>query len=470
MRDASALGATFGAPNHEMSAEEGPRSPGDLGFSSLGLFMSYGGGLFASLWACVGLLAAFSGTLRGMGLAMGVVAMTGLVRSIWSMGVGARLSSGDPEAGSAVRRYVVVALLQSMLAAVVCVLGIPKPYALPIAGTVFLLLTAWPVTLVGVVARRDARRAFADARAALTPLRSRNLGIEGAGALMVLFGSVGVVLALVVGYVVLVASTPAWLTILAGVTILSLLVRAILHVRAGLIAFAVSSQTTGSGGGRVERFEAGVRQYAAAAYVSIGTTSLLALVTAAKLSPQIFIVPLVIGGPLIGWPVIVSKFGGSLRMWVGDAEAERAFGPAEDGGLTAIGFVLLATSGVALASELSRWVIDMPVAVGGLQSFGFGADYAPAWMKVGALVLALVAGFGLSRTTAWSRVAALAYGFGGLGAALWSAVRLMDVLGGATARVGLDGKLALVIASGALSLVLPVSTLVLTLRNRAARS
>lgn len=471
MRDVSgvpAIGATFGAPTQGMSAEEGPRAPADHGVSSLGLFMSYGGGLFASLWACIGLLSAFSGTLRGMGWQFGLVALTGLVRSIWSMAAGSRLTVGEPEAGRAARRYAVVALVQSMFASLLCAFFLPKPIGVPVGGTLCLMLMSWPLALVGILGSGSVKRLFAEAQAAYAPLRARNLGIEGAGALMVLFGSIGVVLALVLGYLVLAASAPGWLVIFAGIATLSLLARAILHVRAGLLAFSVSRQSTGPGAGRVARFDAGVRQYAAAAYVSIGITFLFALVMAAKVTPQIFLVMILVGGPLIGWPVMVSRFSGHVRMAAAEAEAERAFGPAEDGGLGAVGFVLVGTSAVGLGSEIARWMIDMPGAGGGLASIGLGSDLVPSWMTAGALAIALVAGFGLCRMTRWARVAALAYGLAGLGTAAWNAFRLAEVLG-AGPRLGMDGKVGMVIATSVLTLVLPGLTLALTLRSRAAQ-
>lgn len=461
------MGATLGAPKQTVGSGDDAELPSDLGFSSLGLWMSYGGGVFTGVWACgmLGMLVATN--TRGSTVPIVVLGLTGALRSTWSMFAGGGLARGEPTAGRLARGYAIAGLVQSVLAAVVWFAFMPTRLAGPLGVALFLMLAAWPACVLALISRGEAKRLHARAEESFTALRPRNLGVEGAGAIMLVLGSIGSLMAAGVLYYMIKAISakpPMWLVGLGSLTALSLLVRAILHVRAGIIAFSVGSQPSGSPSERVARFDAGVRAYVMASFVSVGFSIMLATIAAASLAPHLFFPLALFGGPLIGWPMVLGKFSARARMSVVEAESseEQTFAPSEDSGLGSIGFLLLGVAVLSAGGMLATWMSD-PRATG--LSSALGVGLVPTWVKIGAFVVTFGAGLGMALMTRWARVAAITYGLVGVGAAIWNAYEVIEMSAGARLRA--DGAFGALVGSSVVFLVLPVITLVLALRNRA---
>ena len=462
-----ATGATLGAPNQTFGARDDARIPADLGFSSLGLWMSYGGGLFTGVWLCGSLGVLVATTARTATAAVLVLGLTGAVRSIWSVFAGGRLSRGEPTGGRAARGYAVGALVQSGIATVAALIFMPAPLAMPLGLTFFLALSAWPVCVLALLSRGEAKRLHAEAEASFSAIRPRNLGVEGAGAMMLLLGSIGSLMATGVLYYMVKAfatKPPIWLVGLGSLTALSMLVRAVLHVRAGVIAFSVGAQPNGSPSVRVARFDDGVRSYVMASFVSVGLAMILAMISAAAFAPYLFLPLALFAGPLVGWPLALGRFSARVRMSVVEADAaeEQSFAPSEDSGLTSLGFLLLGFSVLTAGVMLGGGLAD-PRSLG--LSSALGVSLVPTWVKISALAVSFAAGLGMSLMTRWGRVAAITYGLVGLGAALWNAYGLLGLADGVRFRA--DGTFGALVGGCAVLLVVPVITLALVIRNRA---
>jgi hypothetical protein len=329
---------------------------------------------------------------------------------------------------------------------------------------------AWPAALAVVVTRPRYKALIDD----VLP-RAEDLGYEGIAVLMTLMGAAGLALGslMLVAFVKAVgvpfASAAAVFTcIILGV----LIVRSFLHVKAGL---------TGVSGADPHTFDQRAQTYlhmgVASSLVTGGAMLLMAFTGRVHLIETLWIGLIVY--LLLIWPVMLKRFFLERNfdvLMAGDSAPVLRRAP--DAGLTALGWLLVATSVTALATELASLV--MPRADGS-QGLLFAMDLAgelepggmERWLPLIGSGLQLWAGIELVRMSELHRTAATAFGLFGVVSTVilhWDIFKSFDAFGDTIARSGANpfggsvGVLLPIVAA----LVVPVATLLLVNRRNIA--
>ena len=334
--------------------------PVDRGLSSLGLIMQLGGSVFfalmvmeiaAAMLAVAPLLSWHfvpDGDLRILLVIHGAAA----VRSALHRHAGGALVYGSRH-GRFVPAYIYigVAIIQSALT--LWLLDQRAPLAIEHHMVAALVLLGWPITLLVVLTRPALRR-----RALRGELFvSEDMGFEGASSIMVLLGVTGALAALFMVHASFQTEGSAWTLVLVGVSAL-LFARSTLHTVAGIQGL----RGVDAAGG-IE---------AAARYVKFG---LVAAVLAGAAILIVFAVEKHSGYsdyhfPIAGtatilyvlfcWPLILRRFH-RRRHFPALRDGTEGFGSrrAPDAGLTAIGWLLLATA-MAQVGLVAAWLVRLP--------------------------------------------------------------------------------------------------------------
>lgn len=326
--------------------------PADGGLSGLGLVMALAGTLFVALMSGVAIymvLVVLRNDLHGISasfLLAFVAIIASIVRSSMHRAAGRRLlSDGLSPPRAAFRRYWMWSAIQCATALIA--LGSQHGNGSAMA-CLLILLAAWPVALAIILARPRFSRLL-DGNLPVTD----DKGFEGAAILMLVFGAVGLLVAVKAIFLSLGFSfANSFVTFMMNAVIAVSVIRSSLHVRAGL---------RGVRGGRHDHTAAAANTYGEfgvnAAFV-IG----IAIVIVVLLEGDITIVDFVVMASiatwsLAAWPTIVTRF--FTERLFADAFARSSRGVetyrrAADRGLTTLGWLLFgyAVFNLAMAGAL----------------------------------------------------------------------------------------------------------------------
>jgi hypothetical protein len=170
---------------------------------------------------------------------------------------------------------------------------------------------------------------------------------------------------------------------------------------------------------------------------------------------------------LVLWPRMVRELVTDRRP-----ELVAGAGRAPDRGLTAVGWLMLALGGTAFATQLVSLATGPVRATTGMFAFMQGGQGSELhrWLALLAGTTQVWAGFELVRMTSRARAAAVVFGLVGLSTAIiihLEAFEHLDELGLEMTRLGTNQGAAMFLVAVLMSLVLPVTALVLALRRNA---
>ena len=448
--------------------------PADHGLASLGFLMQLFGSVFAGMMAFYAMMPILAGGAPAAWVIF-VIGAVGCVRSIFHRMAGTALIYGSASGPfKLINTYVLVAVGQTAIT-----LFLVKKYPLvmgmgempgKVLVTLAILLLAWPAALM-VVSRWPRLRRF-EGEGVPT---AEDMGFEGAAILMTILGVIGVLFAALVIYSLsqaegrILSSPQGMLTM--GVFIM-LLVRAILHVVAGLKGTAgVDSD------GATD---------AAAKYYNFGVVS-------SVITGGVFLVMLMMDGGgsggamkfivvfisimvylLLIWPLALRRFftERNFSALLSGSEAPN-YRRAPDAGLTALGWLLLATGVYFMAQSLPAALFKIPFDLSALfsmgRSTGLEGELASLgrspWWNVGVCAAQIWAAIELISMSDRYRMAASAYGAIATVVTIylqWPTLKMLKHLGGGGPFSGDSASNVLILA---LSITLPVATLLLVNRN-----
>lgn len=357
-----------------MVDHDAPRPPADQGLSSLGLLMGLVGSVMAPLTAAF-LLVRY-GELDRLAQAgqpfdgrwwFLLVMVTGFVRGLVHRQAGIRLwrvVPGDPPVMTGIGHY----LVASIAHATACVGFLRvQPGLSPVApAAVGAMALAWPVT-IGLVLRQRRFRALGP-----RPPLAEDSGFDGLAVMMAVLGFVGLLAAAALGAVALsfprrVPQTPLLLMFVG-----SLFMRAALQLTTGVRAVQ----------GRASASAPALRRYG-----ELGTQLALAGGIALLMWTLLWGVDLVAAAvavaallALLAWPSMVARY----VSWrdTGDAEADRVRRSSPDGGLAALGWMLLGLAGFSLVGAVVAQAASPAVAAQGRTLLGAPIDHDLAWWTI----------------------------------------------------------------------------------------
>lgn len=447
----------------EVATLAGPRMPADRGLAGLGLVMQLFGSIFLGVMALVAMLPLFDPSQTS---ALIIVGVLGALRATFHRMAGTALLDTTPPADArgpyrAVVVYAAVAAAQTLLTLLVLLDQNDISFAMAAVGAAALM--AWPTTLL-VVLHRPRFRALVTTRVP----SSEDLGFESAAVLMTLLGFIGAGFgAMVLSTVFQVGDELGSVEGILGVAVMgALLVRSILHARAGLRG------TSGIDSDHASDSAARYYTFGVVSAVVVGAV-LLVQVMMQRMHPADLMLVGVVIYLLMVWPLLLRRFFTERNF---SALLGGAHGPsyrrAPDGGLIALGWMLLATGLVLLSvavwdvlfgSELNlvQWLLT------GVATSSDGNPLAatarsPFWL-VGVALAQLWAASELIAMSDRYRAAATVYGAIASVVVLYLAWPVLALLEHFGALAGPDG-LRLCVQLAWL-LVLPLGTLLLAHRS-----
>jgi len=428
--------------------------PADQGLSSLGLLMQLGGNILAAYAALAAFALLFlSGSsetiwfLLILGVSMG--------RSFMHRAAGTQLLYGGPSGNrlQGVHRYVNFALAQSVMVGALAGAKLHAPVKLALG--IVAALAIWPLAL-GVIVRLPRFKRFAND----VPI-SEDKGFEGASILMTVLGLCGVVGGGTI-LVVLLDLPGRELQKGAGVllvlTVAMLVVRSIIHVRAGVSGLRETN---------IDRSVELANRYANFGVISSfcagGALLLFVMSSAVNVTGMVWITGLV--WMLMTWPLIVRRFFSDRQfvdLLAGDEAPVHRRAP--DAGLTALGWLLIAYAALSASFTLPALFFgDEARDFGMLALFGATDSVRSVWWNVGVIVLQAWAGYELIRMSPQSRIIASVFGVVGAGVAIYMNLPLIQQFKHLQGFMSLTTALS--IGPLALALIMPVATLVLVNRK-----
>jgi len=442
-----------------------PNVPADQGLSSLGLLMQLGGSLFAAVMTLATFTALLALGARGGGGGENLVILlllgVSLTRSIFHRMAGTELLYGKPSFEGVsrlggVKRYIAIGLAHSAM--VFLILSGKFHMDMKLALGIGLGCAAWPVTLAVLMTLPRFRRFNTEMPVA------EDKGFEAASILMTVLGLCGLLGGAVV--LVLMVQAGSELTKGAGVllvlTTAMLVVRSFIHVQAGFSGLRETS---------VDRSVELANRYANFGVISSfcggGALLLWVMTSAVSVAGMALITGLV--WMLMAWPLIIRRFF-SDRQFVDLLAGDNApiHRRAPDAGITALGWFLFAYSIMQASFMLPSLfggseMREMGGMLPGLMGGG-GGGFRSMWWTVGELVLQGWAGYEPVRMSPQSRIIATIYGLVGGGVTIFMNYPLLHNL---KHMRGVMGAGSVGIAMLALSLVIPVATIVLVNRKLA---
>lgn len=397
----------------EVASLAGARIPADHGLASLGLIMQLFGSVFLGVMALVAIAPVMAGPAPGLWMIFLIGAM-GAVRSALHRAAGTSLIYGSQRGPfHATQVYIGVAAAQTVLTLLILNKegGIPAKFNI----AMFLMLMAWPLALL-VLTRLPRFRRLADDLPT-----AEDMGFEGAAVLMSLLGVVGILYAAMQLYGM--AQLPGAILsrgevmLMLGVMIM-LLIRAIMHVVAGV------KGTSGIDSDGASDAAARYYNFGTVSAVVVGGVMLMTVLVKGAGGPAMkAMVPMVgfVVYLLLIWPLCLRRFFTERNF---GALLEGAQGPnfrrAPDTGLTALGYLLLATGvfslAMALPTALFRVDLDMMELMSSMTRMG-GRGMGDAsealrspWWSVGVALAQLWAAIELIGMTDRYKLAATIYG------------------------------------------------------------
>ena len=427
--------------------------PADHGLSSLGLLMQLAGHVLGG-YAALATFVMMFGFGRGIAWIL-LVLLSSIARSMMHRSAGVQLLYGDRGTGEGdrlvgIRRYVIIALAQSVLVGVILVAKLDVGVVMTLA--VVAALVAWPVTLA--ILMRLPR--FHRYRKGLPIVEDK--GFEGAAILMTVLGLCGVV-GSGTGLAVLldlpgneITNGPGMLVVLA---LALLVVRSVIHVQAGIAGLRETS---------VDRAVELANRYANFGVISAfcaGAAMLLVAMTAVFDLAGLAIVCALVW-MLMAWPMILRRFFADRQfadLMAGDYAPLHRRAP--DAGITALGWLLLGYGVMMGAFVVPELVVAPDHGRTTLEALAlFGSGVRSVWWTLGLAVLQAWAGFELIRMSPQSRVIATIYGALGIAVTCYVNWPLVQEL----RQAGFSAQ-SVAIGPLALALILPVATIVLVHRK-----
>lgn len=441
--------------------------PADHGLSSLGMLMVLGGSVLAGYVAIIAVTMLFA--MRGTGQTMWMFLVLGLcvARSLMHRSAGTQLLYGDgalrddgkTERMTGIKRYIIFGAAQSV------VLGalLAGKFHIPskIAAGITVALALWPATLF-VLFQLPRFRRYKDE----LPL-TEDKGFEGASILMTVLGTCG---AVATGASLLFLLDMPGVTKGAGILVVlalaMLVIRSILHVQAGIAGLRETS---------VDRSVELANRYANFGVISsfcAGGAMLMFVMSLAGSGggdAMILALVMVCGmcWMLMAWPLIIRRFFSDRQfadLLAGDAAPIHRRAP--DAGLTGLGWLLFAhamfsavfviISLVATESSEGRMLSAM-TAIGGAMGM------RSIWFSVGLVVFQAWAGFELVRMSPQSRIIATLFGVIGAAVTLYINYPLLKMFKNIGRGFGNEQMMA--IAPIAITLIIPIATLILVNRK-----
>jgi hypothetical protein len=456
-------------PTRSVAALAGARLPADHGLSSLGLVMQLVGGLTFGAMAIFALTPLLGAGRSPMAWPLFLLGASGVVRAVYHRIAGSGLIYGSPKGHlHGVKVYIGVALGETALWVWVFKSQFDMPGKAIFA--VALLLVAWPLTLLAVLAWPRLRRYASES----LPV-PEDMGFEGAAVLMTLFGAVGVLMSGLFLVTILraggeVLSTGPGLFFVAILIVLG--VRAVFHLMAG-VKGTRGLDSDGATEAATRYFNFGV-----VSSVIVGGALMVVLMMTALHPASLLMCGLVVYFLLV-WPLILRRFYMERNFSALLAGQEGpSYRRAPDAGLTALGWLLLASAVYGLASALPQALFGLEGMTGGLgalmSSMGGGglerelgeAASSTAWWSLGLAGLQLWAGLELIGMTDRHKLAGTIYGGVSALAALyffWPMLKDLSAVMGPMGGGGMDGLMQFGMV--AIQLVVPIGTVILVNRK-----
>ena len=430
------------------SSSPNARLPRDHGLSSLALLMQLGGTLGVLACSVVALTGTFVDPLDLPGILFFCGVLCG-IRSAYHRAAGTSLLYGEGDAPlRAVYRYLLVSVGQTVFCVILLRQHLPVATVMKVAAA----FLAWPSTLAvvfcGPVLRRCARGSVRE---------SEDHGFEGASVLMLGLGVVGALFAAtLLGHLVRepAASFRNAADVIAGLAFVVLVGRSLLHIRTGLLGTAGASYDEHLALGR-RYYEVGV----GSATCLCATTFIVALASSYPANLWVALVASVfIGVSLFAWPSILRRYFMERAFSVYLAgDGEPAFQRAPDAGLSALGWLLLAVSPLAVALATTTIVTSRSVS----------EAHLAIWLAILAS-LGSASGIALVRMSKWYRAVALVHAVVTIVVTLgvlWSGLAGLEAIAG-QALGGVESFLAsLQTGLVYLGLAIAIATLVLISRT-----
>lgn len=433
--------------------------PPDRGVTGLGLIMQFGGTFFAATTGTFGITQVMVMSESRMPGAGGLTAwmfllMTaGVIRSLYHRAAGVELLYGN-DGRAAIRKYLIVSLVHTLLwiAFFSFKLDLTAKAWFPLA----LLFAAWPVTVVAMLAH-PALASFGE------PATNPDRGFESMGTLMLVFGIAGALFSLVMlkAFLDLPSGRDGGLLTMLKLVIAMLVARSIVHAHAGGSILADAS---------ADRVDAASNRYVNFGLISscvVGGFMFILMMKAG--GAGVLAIPMIAGLTLmlLAWPTVVRRLVTIRRMEL-FAEPDQRVRPATDRGRTALGWLLLAFGGMAIATTLPAvFLSDSAGAEGAMELTGMaGLMNAPTrgvWLSLGVAVLEVWAGAELVLMTARHRTVASAFGVAAVIVQIYVALPLLDTIDEMNSIApGNAGQM--LFASLAIGLVVPLVTIALVQR------
>ena len=347
-------------PKPTVVALGSPDQPADQGLASLGLIMAVTGsvlgplvGAFALIQVQVSAQMDTARTSTGIGEPDGlaywwfVLGLASVIRALVHRQAGIRLwrdAPGDPPALAGIGRYLGVATAHTMVWLGFLRVKLVAPTSILVGFA--LVLMAWPLA-IWAVTRLPRFRRLGD-----RPPVGEDGGFEGLAVLMAIFGLGGVLISLLLVQLGWQARRGGelWLSnvlLLAG---LGLTVRAALQAWIGVRAIR---------DGAVERTDDFLRYGSVGLVIGAGAGGLF-MISLFVLSIDLFVLAAATGVllALLAWPALVRRFVDWRRL--GDIVDGTTRHRSRDGGVTAVGWLLLGSAALGLAQGLARALTAMP--------------------------------------------------------------------------------------------------------------
>lgn len=443
--------------------------PADNGLAALGLLMQLFGSVFAGVMAFFAMVPILAGGAPNAWVVF-VIGALGCVRSIFHRMAGTSLIYGSTKGPFQLMNvYTVISVVQTAIT----ILLLKKYMMVDAPGkalfTFAILLLAWPATLF-IVARWPRLRRFSSE----VPT-AEDMGFEGAAVLMTILGVIGILFAVLVIYALTQAegkilSTPQGMLTMG--VFLMLLVRAILHFVAGIKGTA-GVDSDGATDAAAKYYNFGV-----VSSVIAGGVFLIMLMMEGGGSPGaikgVVVIISMMVYTLLVWPLALRRFftERNFSALLSGSEAPN-YRRAPDAGLTALGWLLLATGVYFMAQALPAALFKTPFDVSSLLTMGRGSGMEEQlaqfgrspWWNVGVCAAQLWAAIELITMSDRYRVAGTAYGAIATVVTVylqWPMLKMLKHMGGAGLFGGDEIPSFLMIA---LSVTLPIATFLLVNRN-----
>jgi hypothetical protein len=456
-----------------------PKMPPDRGWVGLGSMMQLWGGATGLVCLAMLVMGVFTGVAGWLWYA---IVVPRLIVALAQFIAGMELRAVGLKALAQVRAYLGAAAIAAGVQAFVV---IRASGSFPVEAVSWIMLdgVAWPLTLVLLMHRPQARQWAARLAEGEQDAHDPNRGIESTGIIMVALGASGLVASLLAAVeaarssnlpVAIGREYAVWLYVaLAG-----LVARSAVHLHAGVAMLR---------GADVERFAALVQRFWRVHWgaVLINGGVMMAAVAAADLRERrafmmasdytpgramTVVMLLTIVGLLSLWPALLrgraqQLTGGSIA----DDTEPRPFARARDGGLATVGWFLCAYAACSIVPA----VASLRASSGGLMEMGqlpgptwYLGGNLPAWLGLVGVVLSGWAGLELVHVTARARLAAVVFAVATLGVAIYSRLPELTRAFGPGPDELSSVFSVFTLLSLLLSLVLPMLLLALVLRMR----